>query len=101
MVGTQVARSDFKSALKNLQDGQEAEENVGAGEECGQRVSGTTLAFAGNLRSQNFIADVQIVTPDSAGLARMLAPAETLSPIFTAGSHSGPKMTSTREPNLI
>src|SRR5216684_7242199 len=87
-------------SFKGAQNSDESKENIPGGEERGQHVGRPARAPGrfgryGQIRCQDSHAQACFRR------ASTLAPACTRSPIFTAMSHSGPKNTSTREPNLI
>jgi hypothetical protein len=101
-VSANVATVGLQSALECLKDCHEAEKDISAREECGQRVRRAARAFGDSRRGiDEAVSEIQLASPVSERRARMVAPATTLSPTLAMNVHSGPKMTSTREPNLM
>ena len=91
-----------QGAFDGADDGDESEEDVAGGEQRGQRVGGAAGRREGERGSKNRCLKVSLrhLRP-ALRRARMLEPPETRSPGFTLISHSGPRKTSTREPNLM
>src|SRR5579862_6198399 len=96
-------------AAERLHDGVEAQEHVACGEQSWQGVDGSPRTSVGRAGiDQPFLQPQSFHTTHTASIAlasRMramtLEPALTRSPACTMISHSGPRNTSTRDPNLI
>ncbi len=101
-VGTDIAGGGLQSTFKRLQNGDKSKKDIGAREESRQRVSGAARPlWLGTWNTGEAFFEIQIVSPVSERWARIVEPAATLSPTLATKAHSGPKMISTREPNLM
>src|SRR5579883_141917 len=95
-----IARRDLKCTFKGLQQSYKAKKNIAACEQRRKRIGRPARSLARpRLRDPDFFP--QKTSAESAGRAKTLLPPATRSPTLTTGIHSGPKNTSTREPNLI
>lgn len=101
LISGDVPSTGLQRAFDSLQNCYVAQKNVRACEECGQCVGGSARPLDSSARwAGKALSEIQIVSP-SERRARTDEPAATLSPIWAVNVHSGPKMTSTREPNLM
>src|SRR5579875_3355693 len=95
-----IARRDLECTFKGLEQSYKAKKNIAACEQRRKRIGRPARSLARpRLRDPDFFP--QKTSAESAGRAKMLLPPATRSPTLTTGIHSGPKNTSTREPNLI
>ena len=101
-IAANISGRCLQSAFERLQNSHESQKNIGAGKKRGQRVGSTPRPFllSRGITGEAFF-EIQIVSPVSERRARIVEPAATLSPTFAMNVHSGPKMTSTREPNFM
>lgn len=93
--------SGVQRSFDCLKDGDEPEKNVSACEQGRQSISGSARPLPSGLRADNPFLQVQIASAPFVRFASTETPADTRSPTRIVGRHSGPKKTSTREPNLM
>ncbi len=86
--------------LEALQQSRETQKDVPARKQGREHIRCSPRAFRFHDTHRGMSLRTQRTSPP-AGFARIVVPAETRSPTLTVKLHSGPKSTSTLEPNLM
>src|SRR4051812_42619742 len=100
VIGAVISVENLVCSFKSLKERRKAEKDVTTRKQSGKNISGSARAFSFRGTRHKLSRRGQRVAP-SEGVARTVVPAETRSPMLTASFHSGPKITSTLDPNLM
>ena len=100
-VAAKVPGGSEQDSLDGPHDGDKSKEDVAGREQCGQCIGGAARFSCRRAWIEEPLLERELGHQTGLRRARMDDPPATCSPVLTAISHSGPRNTSTREPNFM